>query len=493
MRKLFMLLLCLIIGQYAITLKAQDQSQKAKTITDFEWLVDRIKTDYPGYQDKVTDENVLELKKLELELRQSIENESDSSYYYYSRYTKWFKDNHLRVRMLSQKTMRPKSQEGQVRFFDDMKNSFCQSDEAIIGDWVGFYGEFRIQAIDSGYIGFALQESNRFNKGQVFLEITKKDSLYYNALGYYDYLKFRPKELTLTLHQEERVLEIHGDTRLVRKTSNAIEDKALLYSYAAKHPNGLNTHPVSTYLSDSTYYMRIPGFYSPYAEEFVNKYWDDISVRPNLIIDIRNNGGGQDNYYQPLSKLIFSSPYESKGVEWYASSGNIEIFEEALEQGTLKNGDEGIKWTQALLKEMKRNQGGFVIHPLMGHNEVVTKDTIYEYPKRVGIIINENNASSAEQFLLEARNSSKVTIFGNMNTAGVLDYSNAVSVDFPSGLFELVCPMTRSSRLPEHPIDNIGISPDVIIPILPTIQLYDRLDDWVYYVKKYLELLADSK
>lgn len=48
--------------------------------------------------------------------------------------------------------------------------------------------------------------------------------------------------------------------------------------------------------------------------------------------------------------------------------------------------------------------------------------------------------------------------------------------------------MTRSKRLPENPIDNTGISPDVIIPFMATEQLYDRLESWVYFVKNYLEL-----
>jgi hypothetical protein len=53
--------------------------------------------------------------------------------------------------------------------------------------------------------------------------------------------------------------------------------------------------------------------------------------------------------------------------------------------------------------------------------------------------------------------------------------------------------MTRSKRLPENPIDNIGIAPDVIIPFPATEQLYDKLDTWVYFVKNYLELLNEEK
>jgi C-terminal processing protease CtpA/Prc len=140
-----------------------------------------------------------------------------------------------------------------------------------------------------------------------------------------------------------------------------------------------------------------------------------------------------------------------------------------------------------LITAMKKNVGGFVFHPSMGHAGIVKKDTIYRYPKRVGIIINESNASSAEQFILDAKESKKVTLFGISNTAGVLDYSNRVQEDLPSGKYEFYWPLTRSGRLPEHPIDNVGIPPDVIIPYPERYQLFDRIDDWVYFVKEYLE------
>lgn len=53
--------------------------------------------------------------------------------------------------------------------------------------------------------------------------------------------------------------------------------------------------------------------------------------------------------------------------------------------------------------------------------------------------------------------------------------------------------MTRSKRLPEHPIDNIGIAPDVIIPYPAAEQLFDRLDQWVYFVQNYLEFKGETK
>jgi C-terminal processing protease CtpA/Prc len=247
-------------------------------------------------------------------------------------------------------------------------------------------------------------------------------------------------------------------------------------------------YPVCMSLSDSTYYLRITDFYSNLANEFVENHWNEIISRPNLIIDIRNNGGGQDNYYSQLAKLIYTKPYELKGVEWYATKGNIALYEEAIKKGEIREGEEWIKWTQSLIDAMKKNIGGFITHPYqIRENEMVVKDSVYPTPRYVGIIINENNASSAEQFLLTAKGSEKVILFGTKNTAGVLDYSNATLSPLPSDNYQLLCPMTRSKRLPENPIDNVGIAPDIIIPFTETKQLFDRLDNWVYFVKDYLE------
>ena len=380
----------------------------------------------------------------------------------------------------------------QPRLYNFCFDSICNSGKSIEGIWIGFRGQIAItEKKDGDYVGVAIQYP-KYESNQVMFEFSKLENNEF-IMTSINPMNSRIRKGKASLHIDNKVLEIHDDTRFVRQTSDEISDKAFLYSYVAEYPNGTNTYPVATYLSDSTYYLRITNFYSDYSNNIVIQHWKEIMSRPNLIVDIRNNGGGQDNYYQKLAELIYTNPYKSKGVEWYASKGNIKLFEDALKNGEIRNGEEGIKWTESLLQAMKKNVGGYVTHPLYGNDSVEKMDSVYLFPKKVGIIINEGNASSAEQFLLAAKNSKKVILFGNHNTAGVLDYSNAVSEEFPSGNFELTFPMTRSQRLPKFPIDNIGIAPDITIPFPSTEQLYDKLDDWVYFVKNYLELMKENK
>jgi len=86
-------------------------------------------------------------------------------------------------------------------------------------------------------------------------------------------------------------------------------------------------------------------------------------------------------------------------------------------------------------------------------------DTVYEYPKNIGIIVNKGCASSTEQFLLEAKQSKKVKVFGT-NTLGAIDISNMYLAESPCKEFRLHYCLTRRLWLPELTFDDIGLQPD---------------------------------
>jgi hypothetical protein len=88
------------------------------------------------------------------------------------------------------------------------------------------------------------------------------------------------------------------------------------------------------------------------------------------------------------------------------------------------------------------------------------RDSIRCAPERIGILMDNRCASAAEEFLLLARQSRKVVLFGS-NSRGCLDYSNVRKIPLPSGSRVLGVPMSRSRRLPQSPVDGHGIAPDV--------------------------------
>ena len=136
-----------------------------------------------------------------------------------------------------------------------------------------------------------------------------------------------------------------------------------------------------------------------------------------------------------------------------------------------------------LIDPLKAHPGSFVDAE---KDDIIKGDTVFKFPNKVGIIINDFCASSCEQFVLEAKNSKKTLVFGT-NTLGVLDYSNSVPVNLPSKGFQVRYPMTRSNRLPNYPIDNIGIRPDIEIKLSDNLNIQDSVDSWVLFVKDYLE------
>ena len=95
---------------------------------------------------------------------------------------------------------------------------------------------------------------------------------------------------------------------------------------------------MASVLDDSTFFIRIPGFYDydkERIEEMLTWYRDDIRRCPYFIIDLRGNRGGRSSAYEALLPLLYTHPFVSKGVEWYASAGNIEDFETALKEGDI--------------------------------------------------------------------------------------------------------------------------------------------------------------
>ena len=99
-------------------------------------------------------------------------------------------------------------------------------------------------------------------------------------------------------------------------------------------------------------------------------------------------------------------------------------------------------------------------------------------PKYVIILINNEVGSAAENFLIASKQSKKVKIIGTP-TYGVLDYGAVRKFDFGCSNYELYLPGYRSLRLPEYPIDNIGVQPDIYLD--------KSISNWVKFAIDYLE------
>ncbi|HEX5723879.1 MAG TPA: S41 family peptidase [Longimicrobiaceae bacterium] len=237
------------------------------------------------------------------------------------------------------------------------------------------------------------------------------------------------------------------------------------------------------WLDDSTAVLRLPNFgqrQKPAIDSLVAAHRARLLATPYLIIDIRGNGGGWTGSYSSVIPLVYTGPIRMYGMEAWASEGNIANVREML--GSPNTPEEIKAQIRAMLPRLEAGRGTFVV--MEGEHEF-RLDTVHPLPRSVAILVDRLCASTCEQFVLDAGQSSKVTVFGTANTGGFLDYGNVRTIRLPSGERTLRVPTTRSGRLPEQPLDATGIAPEVRIP-------RDEADA-VEFARRYLHSQARSR
>lgn len=239
------------------------------------------------------------------------------------------------------------------------------------------------------------------------------------------------------------------------------------------------SQPYIEQLNQTTLFLRIPSFgesYKRVIDSVLNKNKEKILTTKNLIIDIRNNGGGSDASYSEIIPYLYTNPIRGIGVEYLSTKLNNQRMLDFIKKPEYEFDNEGKKWAKESYDKLESKLGQFV--NLNTELVSISKlDTIYHYPQNIGIIINEANGSTAEQFLLEAKQSKKVKLFG-VTTFGVLDISNMYFIESPCKEFQLGYSLSRSMRIPDFTIDEKGIQPDYYLD--KSIPQYE----WTDYVNK---------
>jgi hypothetical protein len=229
-------------------------------------------------------------------------------------------------------------------------------------------------------------------------------------------------------------------------------------------------------LSAKTAYLKVSTFDSSNGkniDSIITANKAALSDMPNLIIDLRGNGGGSDWTFNPLMNLVYTGPIKHIGNDLLSTEANIEgwknyLTDEDRSEGNKQSIRETVKSLEANKGKMVTNTKDFTIN---GYTSVAS-------PSKVVILIDENCASSTEEFLLMARQSKKVILMGQ-NTSGTLDYSNFVMAPFPCMPYAIAYSTSRSRRIDAgQAIDNIGIKPAKYI---------NTNEDWIDKAKAELE------
>lgn len=238
--------------------------------------------------------------------------------------------------------------------------------------------------------------------------------------------------------------------------------------------------PMIIRLSEQTLVLRIPSFRSSSKkaiDSVLKAHHEQIISTPNLIIDIRNGTGGSDRSYKNIIPYLYTNPLRNIGVQYLSTPLNNSRMKKFMKDPDFT--EEEKEWARKGLEKLNKNPGKFI--SLSDQAITIKKlDKVYKYPETVGIMINQNNGSTDEQFLLATKQSKKVKLFGT-TTFGVLDISNMHFVDSPCKHFSLGYCLTKSFRIPGMAIDGKGIQPDYYID-----DSFHELQ-WLEYVKEIIE------
>ncbi|HRO76232.1 MAG TPA: S41 family peptidase [Crocinitomicaceae bacterium] len=324
------------------------------------------------------------------------------------------------------------------------------------------------------YIGFIIESgATTWTKGQVKLKFDvsgeKANAVFYRR----DHSAVETDVVTLIGKNHLQI----GNFNLVRIYPQLVDEPKFEQYFKMLDAQT----PYMEQLNETTLYFRIPSFQAfqkQAIDSVIRVNRDKILTTENLIIDIRNGTGGSDVSFNGLLPFIYTNPIRTVSVEYLSTTLNNQRMLDFITNPDYEFDEEDKKWAKESFEKLDKQQGQFV--NVDDEDVTVTKfDTVYTYPKNVGIIINQQNGSTDEQFLLSAKQSKKVKLFGT-TTFGVLDVSNMYFVPSPCNEFQLGYALSRSMRIPDFTIDEKGIQPDFYLD--KSIPLYE----WVEYVDEVL-------
>jgi len=424
-------------------------------------LIQKIETEYPGFNDKAKDLNLYNNYKENL-LRKSRDVKSSDCINLLRSYKDFFRDGHISIYPVGNQSDLDKN-EGKIKIsYDDFQKRILNTVDPLEGIWKSGVYKVGIVKEDNIYCGFIIEADTAYWKpGEIKFRLLENGKAFYYLrdhslsdekyelvdgwilfFNYSKYIKLQPKP---NLTDEE-----------IKSKTNELEG-----CFFKK-------------VTDKTSLLCLSSFEHNYTDR-INKLLTDnkteIENSENLIIDVRNNLGGVYESYEKLLPYILTGSVRGMCAEFLASETLINDIQNWYddEEGKIRAGE----W----IKMFRKNMGRFVnVDSVDSYTNKIVPEK--KSPKQVVILVNRRTASSGEAFVLDAKQSKKVKILGTP-TYGAIDYGTACFFDFGCGNYKLMMPTWRSMRLPDYPIDNIGIQPDIYID--------KSVKDWVKFAIEYLE------
>lgn len=292
--------------------------------------------------------------------------------------------------------------------------------------------------------GIVLKNNKLLEFGHVLLELNRKQGNTFEIIYNVGLMGFNFQKLIKIQKIENGLIPSLGFS----KTSPISEDKEYEFKI----------------LNDSTNYVRISSFEGTLTNQ-LNSFYDsinsEISSRPYLIIDIRNNGGGSERSYVNLLKYAYTNPLKIDPALVWVSPENILRYEEA-----------SVEKDSELILRMKAAKPFTFIPYALNADNTWTLDSTLRHPRKIALIYNRGTASAAEGMITYFVQSDKVITIGE-NSGGYTGYGNVMPHPTPCGKFTLLS--TTTMYFEKSKFEYIGIEPKYKVP---------ENQDWVSYAQK---------
>jgi hypothetical protein len=468
---------------------AASPAVQAANLAEFDFMVATLRDNYAGWDTKIGKAHQAEFDALTAKLRADAAAAADERALLavMTRWVAYFHDGHTHIGLgpAAKTALAPIQPAGPILAESEVVRELAAEGagrDPVEGVWLTSGGRYRLAVIRDGGAGrfravVLSAEPSAWSPGQIKAELIKAEGRRYTAR--YRMGDHSARDAEGRLIANGAAFDLGGDLGAWRRVwpTPDPQDIDAIDRLAPSDEMFLKS------LSPTTLWLRLPDFGDDRAaplEALLKAHAAEIEATPNLILDERANGGGSDYVYAPILPLIYTRPIYSIGVELRAGPENIRLRHAVAERIKAEHPDQAAA-LEAQISLMAQHPGGYV-QPGPIPFEVTRFPEARRFPKRVAVLI-DGAASTGEQFLLDLRQSRKVTLFGQRNSAGVLDFANVVAEPSPSGRFVLQWATSRSLRLPGGPVDPDGIAPDIRIPA--------DVQDPVTYARDWLERQAD--
>ncbi|MFA0962336.1 S41 family peptidase [Roseivirga sp. BDSF3-8] len=424
-----------------------------------------MESNFPGFDKDVTMDNredYLSFKDLLAEKAVGA-NSANECLRYLTYYVEFFEDNHTKMQTEPGERIDESSAESINHFLsseeflqtemvalsskqkvkgyavDDIRGVYVSSDDTYTVALIESRTDFR------DYVAVIVDSKTRlWKKGQVKFEIKRKKGNIYEGFFYNRY------------HQA------------TYETSVAFDDGFLGNWWIKESKSNKTNHSLNFdqefYYSvmDSAVILRIPSFMEQYTHTIDSLYTaakPAIEAHRYLLIDVRNNGGGNSSNFSDLIPYLYTKPIiDTETVEFYATEDNIRLYAEAFDlimQDSAQVNAETIEAFREAIDKMEGAEPNSFVGEGVADTLVLSAKPL---PQKVGIIYNRGCASACEDLLFIAKHSDKTLLLGD-NSGGFVGYGNVFTTYTPCYGFGLSCSTTRYRT--QWAYEVIGIAPDI--------------------------------